>query len=81
MHCDLLRAGLVPAVTKCVWNPVPKVNWNGLLFDFEPCGIAVLEHRIEHTMEKSSYLLNNWPSVTFREVSQFLGQLNSIHPV
>ncbi len=81
IQCDLLRAGLVPGVTKCVWNPVSKVQWNGLLFDFERFGIAVLNHRIEHTREKASYLLSNWPAVTFREVSQFLGQLNSMHPV
>jgi hypothetical protein len=81
IQCDLLRAGLVPGVTKCIWTPVPKVKLNGLLFDFERCGIAVLEHRMEHTMEKVTYLLNNWPSVTFREVSQLLGQLNSMHPV
>jgi hypothetical protein len=71
----------VPGVTKCIWNPVSNVQWNGLLFDFERFGIAVLDHRIEHTIEKASYLLNNWPAVTFREVSQFLGQLNSMHPV
>jgi hypothetical protein len=81
IQCDLLRAGLVPGVSKCIWNPVSKVNWNGLLFDFERYGIAVLDHRIEHTMEKANYLLHHWPSVTFRDVSQFLGQLNSMHPV
>ncbi len=28
IQCDLLRAGLVPGVAKCVWNPVRLVNWN-----------------------------------------------------
>jgi len=31
--------------------------------------------------EKVTNLLQNWPKVTFREVSQLLGQINSMHPV
>jgi hypothetical protein len=41
IQCDLLRAGLVPGVTKCIWTPVPKVKWNGLLFDFERCDQSI----------------------------------------
>jgi hypothetical protein len=31
--------------------------------------------------EKVTNLLQNWPKVSFREVSQLLGQINSMHPV
>ena len=27
MQCDLLMAGLVPGVDKCVWDPTEVVNW------------------------------------------------------
>jgi len=35
IQCDLLRAGLVPGVGKCVWNPQRQVAWNGLVFNFQ----------------------------------------------
>jgi hypothetical protein len=50
IQCDLLRAGLVPGVTKCVWSPCRIVHWNGLTFNFENRGIAVMPHRIEHLL-------------------------------
>ena len=40
-----------------------------------------MEHRMCHAVEKISDLLKSWPKVTFREISQFLGQLNSMHAV
>jgi RNase H-like domain found in reverse transcriptase len=57
------------------------VSWNGLVFDFENRGIAAMAHRIARIKESLSTLLVNWPKVTFRDVAQFLGQLNSLHPV
>jgi len=51
------------------------------MFDFEKRGIAIMDHRMGHVHEKMAELLQNWPTVTFRLVSQFLGQLNSMHPV
>ena len=35
MQGDLLMAGLVPGVDKCVWDPTEVVNWNGLVFDMK----------------------------------------------
>jgi hypothetical protein len=29
INCDLLRAGLVPGICKCIWDPIVKVDWNG----------------------------------------------------
>jgi hypothetical protein len=81
IQCDLLRAGLVPGVTKCIWEPVSVVQWNGLKFDFEKKGIAVMDHRVEHMLAKIEYLIKNWPKVTYRDISQLLGQINSMHPV
>jgi hypothetical protein len=40
-----------------------------------------MQHRVEHMTEKIQQLLQVWPKVMFRQVSQFLGQLNSMHPV
>jgi hypothetical protein len=81
IQCDLLRAGLVPGVSKCVWKPAKIIHWNGLIFNFEKLGIEIMNHRMQHTLEKIDYLIKKWPNVTFRELSQFLGQLNSMHPV
>jgi hypothetical protein len=81
IQCDLLRAGLVPGVTKCIWEPCRTVQWNGLIFDFDKKGIAIMQHRVDHMTEKIEQLLEAWPKVTFRQVSQFLGQLNSMHAV
>jgi len=81
IQCDLLRAGLVPGVAKCIWSPVTTVNWNGLCFDFEKSGISIMEHRLLHTEDRIENILRNWPEVTFREVSRLLGQINSMHPV
>ncbi len=32
MQCDLLKAGLVPGVNKCIWDPKGIIEWNGLRF-------------------------------------------------
>ena len=81
IQCDLLHAGLVPGVGKCTWVPTQVIAWNGLIFDFVHKGIRVMDHRMDHTSAKIGELLGVWPKVTFRQVSQFLGQLNSMHPV
>jgi len=81
IQCDLLRAGLVPGVKKCLWTPTKILAWNGLVFDFQKGGISVMEHRMNYTTEKVKSVLEKWPVVTVREVSQFLGQINSMHPV
>jgi hypothetical protein len=40
-----------------------------------------MEHRMTYTKEKISLSLEKWPKVSVREISQFLGQLNSMYPV
>jgi hypothetical protein len=35
MHSDLINAGLVPGVGKCIWSPVQAVDWNGLSFNLK----------------------------------------------
>jgi hypothetical protein len=57
IQCDLLRAGLVPGVKKCIWNPSKVLEWNGLIFDFEKGGISVMNHRMGHTTEKIKNIL------------------------
>jgi Reverse transcriptase (RNA-dependent DNA polymerase) len=81
IQCDLVRAGLVPGVGKCIWDPVDCVDWNGLRFDFVAKGISILERRIQNTLQQAEFLLNNWPNVCYRDVAKFVGQLMSMHPV
>ena len=81
IQCDLLRAGLVPGVGKCIWLPEKTVSWNGLIFDFVNFGLKVMPHRIDHAKEKTNMILENWPNGSYRDIAQFLGQLNSMHPV
>jgi len=81
VQCDLLEAGLVPGVDKCIWNPAKILAWNGLLFDFEKKGICILEKRILLTQEHIQRMLALWPNVTFREVAKAVGQIGSMHPV
>ena len=44
IQCDLLQAGLVPGIGKCIWSSVPKIAWNGLAFDFSAKTMAVMDH-------------------------------------
>jgi hypothetical protein len=66
IQCDLLRAGLVPGVSKCIWQPTDSMQWNGLNFDFKKRGISIMDHRLDHMREKVNSLLLNWPKVSFR---------------
>jgi hypothetical protein len=40
-----------------------------------------MDHRVEQMLAKIEYLLKNWPKVTYRDISQLLGQINTMHPV
>ena len=79
--CDLLRAGLIPGLEKCYWEPQKRLKWIGLLWDFEFHGISITERRIEKLMEKLKFTLNKWPHVTYREISSINGTINSMYPV
>jgi Reverse transcriptase (RNA-dependent DNA polymerase) len=81
MQCDLLRAGLVPGVKKCTWDPVRCLDWNGLTFDFNRKGIAIKANRIQKTIDNIDALVLAWPKVSFRDVARCVGRLNSMYPV
>ena len=81
MQVDLLMAGLVPGVDKCVWEPTPVVSWNGLVFDMAKKELHIMVPRLERCVDNISELLFKWPNVTFREVSRCLGRILSLHPV
>ena len=49
VQCDLLLAGLVPGVDKCIWTPTTNIDWNGLTFDFERRCLSIMKKRIEKT--------------------------------
>jgi hypothetical protein len=75
MQCDLLKAGLVPGATKCVWEPVKLIDWNGLTFDFNKSGFCIKQARIDKLSKNLAELISVWPKVTFREVAQCTGEL------
>jgi hypothetical protein len=50
VHVDLIKAGLIPGINKCIWSPVPVVDWNGLRFDLTHKKLSVMEHRITETL-------------------------------
>jgi hypothetical protein len=81
MQCDLLRAGLVPGANKCVWEPVRCIDWNGLTFDFVKGGICIKADRISKLKSSARNLMDEWPKVTYREVAQCVGRINSMYPV
>jgi len=81
MHCDLLRAGFVPGIEKCTWQPSKQITWNGLLFDFDRHGLFVKQARIDKTLTALMELNSNWPNVSYRQVARVVGQIISMHPV
>ena len=43
MHCDLIRAGLIPGLEKYKWYPTKLIDWNGLTFDFNRKCVSMIE--------------------------------------
>ena len=81
MHCDLLRAGLVPGAQKCLWQPQKIINWNGLTFDFTEKVLRIMTRRILATLDTLTNALNSWPKLTFRQVACCVGKVVSLKPV
>ena len=81
MHCDLLRAGLVPGAQKCLWIPQPVIDWNGLTFNFQDKVLKIMPHRISATLATLQNALDSWPALTFREVARAVGKIVSLKPV
>ena len=79
--CDLLRVGLLPGIEKCFWDPIKCVDWNGIRWDFLQKCISILPHRTDKAVSNIDFLIENWPFVTFRYVSRFVGKISSMHPV
>ena len=81
IQCDLLRLGLLPGIEKCFWQPRKLLNWNGIKWDFSKKQISILDRRIHNAKENLFEFIGNWPKVSFRHLSQFVGRINSMHPV
>ena len=73
MHCDLLRAGLVPRANQCLWHPQKIIDWNGLTFDLNEKVLKIMKHRITATLETLQYTLDSWLVLTFRQVACAVG--------
>ena len=67
MICDLLRAGLVPVVNKCIWQPRKIIERNSLKFDFGHKTLLIVNHHVEKTFNSIQELLEKWPVLTFRD--------------
>ncbi len=81
VQCDLLRAGLVPGVEKYVWLPQTNLDWLGISFNFSLKGISITTRRIDETVAVIEHAIQNWPNISFRNLSRALGKLLSLHPV
>ncbi len=81
MHCDLLRAGLVPGIEKCNWNPIKNVVWNGLEFDFVKKILKIKNKRIDSALLSLTDDKSNWPNITFRDIARIVGKIQSMQPV
>ena len=81
IQCDLLRCGLLPGIEKCVWNPSKVIDWVGLKWDFSLHELSILPRRIDKTLDFAKTLIHDWPKVTFRQISRFIGQIISMSPV
>jgi len=47
MLCDLLGAGLVPVVNKCIWQPRKIIERNSLKFDYGQKTLSIMNHRVK----------------------------------
>ncbi len=81
MQCDLIRAGLIPGVNKCVWMPVQQVDWNGFCFNLKESCISILDKRISSTLSSIDDIKKSWPKITFRDLSRTIGKIVSMQPV
>ena len=81
IFCDLLRAGLVPGISKCIWAPSTKLDWNGYTWDFKKGIFYVKSRRVTDFTFLLSETLKVWPRVTYRTVSKIVGTVNSMAPV
>ena len=79
--CDLLRAGLVPGISKCIWLPCTKIDWVGYTWDFKKGTFHVKDRRITEFSFLLSDILKVWPKITYRNVSKIVGIINSMAPV
>ena len=81
IHCDLIRAGLIPGIEKCSWIPTPTIEWIGFEWNLKTKSLSIKNERviIFKTLLKKFIVL--WPNVTFRDISKITGILNSMYPV
>jgi hypothetical protein len=81
IQVDLLSAGLLPGIEKCVWQPTKALDWNGLRFDLLNKGVSILPARIENLLVQGRDLLERWPNITYRDTARFVGRVVSMKPV
>ena len=81
IQVDLILAGLIPGINKCTWNPSKQLDWNGLSWDFDRKILKIIPRRIKKVLDFGVKFCNEWPNVTFRQVSKFVGMINSLAPV
>ena len=77
---DLIRSGSIFSPKKCIWEPVQKMQWLGLVWDSIDGSIAAAPHRIEKIVSTCASLLVK-DNCTIRDLAAFVGMIVSLMPV
>ena len=78
---DLIMAGVVPNRTKSVWDPVQKIEWLGLLWDFAESTIAIPQSRLDNLLATLDQFRSRLPVVSPRFIASLVGKIISLSPV
>ena len=81
IQSDLIKAGLIPGLEKCVWVPSTSLSWNGLFWNFKEKELKIIDRRIASLLDELKSVASSWPNVSFRNVSKVIGMLISMYPV
>ena len=80
IRSDLFRAGVVWSIKKCIWNPVTRLEWLGMVWDATDNSLAITDRRILKLYKIMSQLLSD-RSCTVRTLASYVGQVISLAPV
>lgn len=81
IHCDLIRGGLIPGLSKCTWTPTKILDWCGFTWDFELGLFKIKERRVKKFLSLAQNYLDRWPNLSYRNISKIVGMLTSMGPV
>ena len=80
IRSDLLRAGVVWSIKKCVWEPTREVEWLGMVWNAENLTLKISGTRIDKLKASISKLLD-WKHFSICQLASVVGQIISLGPV